>query len=205
MALTGGTILVKSDPKAIDAADCGGDASQPMSAPARVKGAASSDRGIIERDAFRDVMRHQTSAVAIVATSANGRRAGLTATSVCSLSDDPPTLLVCINRNAAAHDLICLSNRFSVNLLAKDQQAIAEIFSGSSGPRGEARFKDDDWSKGATGTPLLNNALAVLDCDLIDCQEFATHSIFIGTVRAASARDSAEPLLYFRASYGGVE
>ena len=167
--------------------------------------AASSDRGIIDADAFREVMRHQTSAVAVVATSLKGRRAGLTATSVCSLSDDPPTILVCINRNAAAHDLICSSNRFSVNLLTKEQQAIAEMFSGISGPRGEARFTGSDWIKGATGTPLLQNALALLDCDLLDCHEFSTHSIFIGTVHAASARDSAEPLLYFRASYGGVE
>jgi len=156
-------------------------------------------------ESYRAIMRHQAGAVTVVATASADRRAGLTATAVCSLSDTPPMLLACINRNAAAHDLILAERCFSVSLLASDQQDVAARFAGQAGVRGDARFTEHGWSRLATGAPVLDNALASLDCRLEDAHSFATHSIFIGRVVEGRVREGAEPLLYFRGDYWDLE
>lgn len=158
----------------------------------------------LDRAAFRAVMRQQACAVSIIAGANGGQRAGLTATSVSSLSDDPPSLLVCVNRDASAHSLILNSRFFSVSFLTEAQRDDADRFSGASGFHGEDRFISDHWHAGVTGAPVLKDALAVLECDLIEQHSFATHSIFIGRVCAAVAREDAAPLVYFRAGYGTV-
>jgi flavin reductase (DIM6/NTAB) family NADH-FMN oxidoreductase RutF len=150
---------------------------------------------------YRSIMRHQAGAVTIIAVGDAGNRTGLTATAVCSLTDDPPTLLACVNRNASAHRPIRAARSFSINLLARDQQRLAACFSGKAGLEGEARFAPDEWMTLATGAPVLKNALASLDCELTEEHEFVTHSIFIGRVRAGQHREHAEPLLYFRGDF----
>jgi flavin reductase (DIM6/NTAB) family NADH-FMN oxidoreductase RutF len=155
----------------------------------------------MDDESYRAIMRHQAGAVAVIAVGAPGHRAGLTATAVCSLSDTPPTILVCVNRNAGAHDAIKRLGCFSVNLLASDQKDVAACFSGRAGLRGEGRFQGQDWSTLVTGAPVLDNALATLDCVLSEQHSFATHSIFIGRVMDARARTNAAPLLYFRGAY----
>ena len=146
-------------------------------------------------------MRHQAGAVTVIAVGQPGARTGLTATAVCSLSDDPPTILACVRRTASAHDVIHRLGVFSVNLLASDQQDVAEVFSGSLGVSGEGRFMGDKWTTLVTGAPVLRNALASLDCRLEEQHGFATHSIFIGSVLDGCVRNEAEPLLYFRGDY----
>ena len=160
---------------------------------------------VIDADTYRTVMRHKTDAVAVVATSWQGQRAGLTATSVCSLSDAPPTVLACINRDSRAHDMICSARRFSVNFLTDQQQETAKVFSGSSLLRGDARFDNAHWEVTAQGVPILTGALAVLDCVLADQHDFSTHSIFLGTVIEASAQEACDPLIYFRGNFRGVD
>lgn len=152
-------------------------------------------------ESYRALMRHQAGAVTVIATGEAGARAGLTATAVASLSDNPPTILACIQRTAGAHDLITAMKAFSVNVLASDQQVVAERFAGRSGDRGEARFEGLGWTRLETGAPVLVGALASLDCELIDRHEFTTHSIFIGRVLAGQFRAEAAPLLYFRGDY----
>lgn len=153
---------------------------------------------------YRAIMRHQAGAVTVIAVGPPGARTGLTATAVCSLSDDPPTILACIRRTASAHDVIHQLGVFSVNLLAADQQDVAERFSGALGLRGEDRFTDDDWTTLVTGSPVLRGALASLDCRLEEQHGFATHSIFIGSVLDGCVRAEAEPLLYFRGDYWDI-
>jgi len=150
---------------------------------------------------YRAIMRHQAGAVAVIAVGATGARTGLTATAVCSLSDDPPTILACVRRTASAHDAIHRLGVFSVNLLASDQQDVAQTFSGNVAIRGEARFQSGEWTTLVTGTPVLRGALASLDCRLEEQHGFATHSIFIGSVLDGCVRAEAEPLLYFRGDY----
>lgn len=150
---------------------------------------------------YRAIMRHQAGAVTVIAAGAPGARSGLTATAVCSLSDDPPTILACIRRTASAHDVIHRLGAFSVNLLSSDQQDVAERFSGSLGLRGEDRFAGHHWTTLITGAPVLQGSLASLDCRLEEQHGFATHSIFIGAVLDGCVRTEAEPLLYFRGDY----
>lgn len=159
------------------------------------------DAGGISARSYRALMRHQAGAVAIVATQAGSVRAGLTATAFSSLSDHPPTLLVCVQRKVGAHDLIAQSKAFSVNILAADQQDVAVRFSGNSGVHGEERFDGHAWGRLKTGAPVLDHALAALDCELVESHGFSTHTIFIGRVVDGATRSEAQPLLYFRGDY----
>jgi flavin reductase (DIM6/NTAB) family NADH-FMN oxidoreductase RutF len=155
----------------------------------------------MDTDNYRAIMRHQAGAVTVIACGAVNDRSGLTATAVASLSDRPPTLLACVNRGAGAHDEIVRANAFSVNLLSAEQQDVAERFAGKGGLKGEARFGGLDWRTLATGSPILCDALASLDCELLEQHTFTTHSIFMGRVVAGQFRADAKPLLYFRGDY----
>lgn len=150
---------------------------------------------------YRAVMRHQTGAVTVIAAGLVGSRAGLTATSVSSLSDSPPTILACVHRSSAAHERIVRAKAFSVNLLASDQQEVAERFAGRRGLRGEDRFQGLEWVTMRSGAPILAGALASLDCELLDQHSFTTHSIFIGRVLDGQFQGEKQPLLYFRGDF----
>jgi flavin reductase (DIM6/NTAB) family NADH-FMN oxidoreductase RutF len=154
---------------------------------------------------YRALMRHQAGAVTIIAAGHVGTRGGLTATAFSSLSDNPPTVLVCVQRRSGTHAVIVASKAFSVNILAHEQQDLAERFSGKSGVSGEQRFAAGGvWETLATGAPVLDGALASLDCELLDEHAFATHSIFIGRVVDGRFRSEGIPLLYFRNDYWDI-
>ena len=155
----------------------------------------------IDREAFCALMRHVPGQVSIVAAGAPGSRNGLTASAVCSLTDVPPTVLVCVNKAAAAHDLIIDSGFFSVNALAASQERIGRVFAGQGGIRGDARFDAGDWLVGVTGAPILMSAVCRLECRLSACQVASSHTVIFGHVIAGSASPEAEPLLYHRGSY----
>ena len=154
---------------------------------------------------YRALMRHQAGAVTIIAAGPPGERGGLTATAFSSLSDDPPTVLVCVQRRARTHGVIAATKAFTVNILAREQQALAERFSGRGGLAGEQRFEGSaQWGTLTTGAPVLAGALANLDCELLDEHEFSTHPIFIGRVIDGRFRGEGEPLLYFRNDYWDI-
>src|SRR5258706_20696 len=100
---------------------------------------------------FKAAMRRVASTVCVLTTEYEGRRWGLTATAVCSLSAEPPSLIACVNRDAEAHEAITLSRRICINVLAEEQIEIAQRFSGLFGHRGEHRFEGADWYNLATG------------------------------------------------------
>ena len=150
---------------------------------------------------FRNAMRGFAGAVTIVSTGAVRRRAGLTATSVCSLSDDPPSLLVCVNRNAAAHNRIQAERAFGIAVLNAEQDGVAECFAGRRRLAPEQRFAVGIWHCLATGAPLLRDAVVNFDCELAAEHAFKTHSIFIGLVRDIRQCDGARPLLYLRGGF----
>ena len=162
-------------------------------------------RAGMNSESYRALMRHQAGAVTVIAAGTEGARAGLTATAVCSLSDNPPTILVCVQRRSGAHDLIANARCFSVNILSGEQEDVAERFAGRRGMSGEERFAGLRWDTLGTGAPLLAGALANLDCELIDRHQFTTHSIFIGRVVDGVFRADAEPLLYFRGDYWDLD
>lgn len=154
---------------------------------------------------YRALMRHQAGAVTIIASGRPGARAGLTATAFSSLSDSPPTVLVCVQRRSGTHSVIVETRSFTVNILAREHQCLAERFSGKGSLSGEQRFMGDAvWDMLNTGSPVLAGALASLDCELLDEHQFSTHSIFIGRVIDGRFRAEGEPLLYFRNDYWDI-
>jgi flavin reductase (DIM6/NTAB) family NADH-FMN oxidoreductase RutF len=145
---------------------------------------------------FKSAMRRLAAGVTIVATDGRGKPHGLTATAVCSLSAEPPQLLVCVNRNSAPNAAIARAGRFSVNVLATRHKSLALRFAGATGVQGAERFAKGEWTAAKTGAPVLADAIAYFDCTLVDAIQSGTHTVFIGRVRAAHARKSGTPLLY---------
>ncbi len=149
----------------------------------------------VDAELFKQGMRQLVGAVTLITTKDATQRRGMTATAVCSLSAEPPSLLVCINRTAEAHDVILSGRCFCVNVLPYQQQSLAESFAGRDGSKGEARFQRGSWGSLVTGAPCLEDSLAAFDCALADTHELETHTIFIGRVVAVH-RMGGEPLLY---------
>lgn len=146
-------------------------------------------------------MREVASPVAIVAAGEPDKRSGLTATAICSVSDDPPTVLVCLNKNANAHSRIIDTGFFSINFLSSDQEAIAVCFSGANKIYGEDRFAIGSWDKGLTGVPILRDAVCNFECQLVSHQAVATHTVFIGELINSQKFLNSGALLYQHGAY----
>ena len=146
-------------------------------------------------------MRRLAGGVTIVTSRLGEIRAGLTATSVCSLTAEPPRLLACIHRDADAHGLILESRRFAVNVLTPSQQHLSEHFGGRDDSHGPSRFAIGRWHAGRTGMPVLADAAAVFECRLVEVATASTHSIFIGEVEAATYAEDAPALVYHDRAY----
>ncbi|GGD50659.1 flavin reductase [Erythrobacter arachoides] len=143
--------------------------------------------------AFREAMRHVAATVYAVTTTHRGERFGILATSVASLSFDPPSLLACINREASLHDPLAEAERFCVNILGLANRDVAERFMRAGV---EGRFAVGDWAD-EHGVPVLRSAQSSLVCSVADRHAFGTHTIFVGELIAASHRHDAKPLTYF--------
>ena len=155
----------------------------------------------VSAETFKQAMRCLAAGVTIITTRHGSVRGGLTATAVCSLSVDPPQLLVCVNRSAAAHELIAEGENLCVNLLAHKHQALAARFAGQTGILGEDRFRAGRWTTLKTGAPVLEDALASFDCIVSEKVATATHTIFIGRVVDVRVRTKGRPLLYAGGAY----
>ena len=155
-----------------------------------------------DQESFRSAMRHLAAHVCLITTvSSNGVRSGLTATAVCSVSPDPPTLLCCVNRQIAPFAAIRESGVFAVNVLGVYDRELAERFAGVI--QGESRFETGVWTTQITGAPLLESALATFDCRLTRLEEVATHGILFGEILAVrSHATKTEALLYGHATFG---
>lgn len=157
--------------------------------------------GGIDAAEFRGCMRSLTGAVSIITCGEVGHRTGLAATAVCSLTDSPPMLLICVNSTASAHPVIRNAGCFAVNVLCDRDASIAGRFSSKS-VMGEARFHDGDWTTLETGAPVLADAVVSFDCQLETEHQYGSHSIFIGKVMAATTRGGKSPLLYHDGHFG---
>lgn len=155
-----------------------------------------------DADAYRSAMRHFAGNVSVITAGPPGERSGLVATSAVSLSVDPPTVIVCVNRNASSWPLFARFRHFGVNSLTAAQQPIAELFSGRGHVRGEDRYRLGTWSAGPSGAPLLAGAAVALDCRLEEMIDRETHSILVGRVLdIRTAEADAGALIYWRGLY----
>ncbi|MFT4346897.1 flavin reductase [Bartonella ancashensis] len=146
-------------------------------------------------------MSYFAGAVHIITTNGIGGKRGVTISACCSLSDDPPTLLVCLMRHNAGNKLFVKNGNFCVNSLAGKHQLLADIFSGCSGLTQQERFNLAKWRILKTGAPILLDALASLDCKLICWHEYATHYILVGEVVATNHSKNEDSLIYLNRSY----
>lgn len=123
---------------------------------------------------------------------------GMTANSFTSVSLDPPLVLICIDHDARMHQAIVRAEAFAISVLATGQGGVARYFASSRRPLGMAQFATVDWFPGsATGAPLIDGALAWLECRLWCTYDGGDHSIFLGRLVSTVRRDEGEPLVFF--------
>jgi flavin reductase (DIM6/NTAB) family NADH-FMN oxidoreductase RutF len=154
---------------------------------------------------FRGAMRHLTGGVSIITAGRGKDISGMTVTSVTSLSVDPPTLIVSVNRDASSFPLIGRFGAFGVNILTADQLDIAERFAGRGGLKGVDRFSGAEWVAGVSGVPLLVGALTALDCEVEEILERHSHGIVIGRVRGIRNSMRSAALAYWHGQYVAVD
>lgn len=149
---------------------------------------------------FRRILGHLASGVAVVAAAdpESGAARGLTASAVASVSLDPPLVLACVEHSADTHDCIERAGAFAVSILGADDELLARRFADDPS---DSKFVGAACRAEVTGAPVLDAALAWVDCELWARYDGGDHTIFVGEVVAGDAGDGA-PLLYFRGGYG---
>lgn len=159
------------------------------------------NKNAVEPRLYREAMSQFAGAVHVVTTDGAAGRRGVTVIAACSVSDDPPTVLVCINARKAENDCFVKNGVFALNTLSAAQRPIADAFSGLTGLSQDERFALGQWEVVASGAPVLKDALTTFDCQIVDAQEVATHRILIGRVTGLRIGDSVEGLIYHRRGY----
>lgn len=161
-----------------------------------------SDKGALaDSDDFREAMTRHAASVTVVTTDGPAGRAGFTATSVTSLSDEPPMMLICKNLSSSNAGPFQTNGVCCVNILTAAQRPIAEDFAGRTGLSMQKRFARATWSSLCTGAPVLDGALAVFDCRIRDILTVATHAVLVAEVVAIGEIRDGQGLLYTRRDY----
>ena len=154
---------------------------------------------------FRGAMRQLTGGVSVITAGRGKDISGMTVTSVSSLSIEPATLIVSINREASSWPLVKRHGFFGVSILTSDQVQIAERFTGKGGLKGAARFAGAEWVTGISGVPLLVGALAAIDCEVEDIVERHSHAIVIGRVLDLQLSSRTAALAYWQGQYVAID
>lgn len=148
---------------------------------------------------FKEGMRHLIGGVTIICTRYEGRSYGLTATAVCSVSAEPPLLLVCLNEKGVTRKAVSQAGVFSVNLISDRHKELATRFARIL--TDEDRFREGEWRKGIGGVPVLKSSLTSFECTIAKEFEVGSHRIFIGAVQKVSVLSEIDPLFYLRGSF----
>lgn len=149
---------------------------------------------------FRNAMARLAAAVHVVTTDGPFGRAGLTATAVCSVSDAPPTILVCVNGRSSSLEPLLGNGVFCVNTLSADQQAVSQAF-GAGGSIDQRFQAAGDWLAAPSGAPRLDGALASLDCKVAGVADQGSHKVIFAHVTDISMQEEAGALVYFQRHY----
>ena len=164
---------------------------------------ATPDHDVTAAD-FRDAMRHLVGGVSVITVGRGQDISGMTVSSVSSLSIEPPSLIVSINRTSSSWPLLVRDGVFGVNILNADQLDIAERFTGKDGARGRDRFRGAVWTTARTGVPLLVDALVAADCEIEEIIERHSHGIVIGRVRDLIVSSRTAALAYWQGQYVSI-
>ena len=148
---------------------------------------------------FKNAMALLTTAVHVITTQGDSGTHGFTASAVCSVTDTPPTLLVCMNQAARSHEYFVDNKTLSVNVLGAQHEQLSTAF--ASKLSSAERFEQGSWTELATGAPILADALVSFDCEIEDIQQVGTHSIFMCRVVAINQSEQQDSLVYFNRAY----
>ena len=157
----------------------------------------------VDATTYREAMSRLGAAVNIITTRDDTGPHGFTASAVCSVTDAPPTLLVCVNRNVRSRPTIQIGAPICINTLSHAQQHVSATFSSSKIEMAE-RFEVGTWTKLETGAPMLHQALMSFDCLVSSIIEVGTHSVVFCTIQAIHLGDPGEALVYFSRAYHSV-
>jgi flavin reductase (DIM6/NTAB) family NADH-FMN oxidoreductase RutF len=154
---------------------------------------------------FLDGMRQLAAGVSVVTAGTAGDRNGMTASAVCSLSADPPSLIACLSRITGTCGRVADSGTFCVNVLGRQHEDLATVFAGRTDLVGEARFEVGMWEAGRIGVPVLSDALVAFECEVATIHDYATHCIVVGLVHQVHLNgDGSRPLVYHDRAFCGV-
>ena len=150
---------------------------------------------------FREGMSRVAGAVHVVSTGGAKGQAGFTATAIAPVTDNPASLLVCVNTESRSAQALLANGVFCVNALSAADAGIADVFAGRAGLQGEERFSVGQWETLATGSPVLTSALVAFDCRLTDARIVATHHVIIGEILAVRLGEPGSALVYQGRAY----
>ena len=151
----------------------------------------------VSNEEFRSALGRFVSGVTVVTTlDKENQPVGITVSAFSSVSLEPPLVLACIEKRASVHDYLSEGTHFAVNILAEDQEQLSRRFSSKD----QDRFNGTGYREGATGAPLLEGALAYIECRVVHAFPGGDHTIVVGEVESVSVADH-RPLAYYRGGY----
>jgi flavin reductase (NADH) len=154
---------------------------------------------------FRDAMANLAAAVNIITTGGEAGTVGLTATAVCSVTDTPATIMVCVNRKSASNEIIKANGNVCINVCAAEHQQMSLDFAGMTDMTMEERFANPSWQVNAEGVPVLTGALASLEGHVADTSEVGTHTVFFVEIDNIVVNKYKDGLIYFAREFKQVE
>lgn len=158
----------------------------------------------IEPVLFREAMSRLGAAVHVITSAGPAGKAGTTATAVCSVSDAPPTLLVCLNRRSNTNPIVLQNGVFCVNTLGHGGAELANLFAGRTGVKGADRFACGEWTVLATGSPVLASAVVAFDCRIVEVRLVGSHNVVFGAVERVRIGPDGPALVYHDRAYKRV-
>lgn len=153
----------------------------------------------VNQQDFRDAMSKMGAAVNIITTDGPAGKAGFAATAVCSVTDSPATLLICLNRTASVFNAVMENKVLCVNVLTAQHEKLSSLFGGKT-PVDE-RFAAAKWHLGVTGAPVLDDAMASFDCVISDTQDIGTHRVLFCAVKSIRDSGADKALIYYKRAY----
>ena len=156
---------------------------------------------VVDGDTFRALMRQFPAGVTIVTFDDDGMLGGLTVSSFCSLSMEPPLVLVCIDNGVASHDAIARAGTFGVSICAVDQGQLAWDFANPKQDK-QALLEATPHSLADGDAPLLDDCVATMTCSVVAAHEAGDHTIYVGQIESGVVDESREPLAYCRSGLG---
>ncbi|HEX7913460.1 MAG TPA: 4-hydroxyphenylacetate 3-monooxygenase, reductase component [Paraburkholderia sp.] len=146
---------------------------------------------------FRNAMASLPAAVNVITTDGPQGRCGITASAVCSVTDTPPTMLVCVNQASYVHDVLHGNRRVCINVLGAHSQELARVFAGMTGCSMAERFEQCAWQPGRLSVPVLDDAIASLEGTVCESKSVGSHSVIFVRVEHIGLRDEGDGLIYF--------